>query len=77
MDFGEAFDSAEILITFLGLLAVMPVLFLMTQNITNPEFDMFGAFEVAIYGIVGALMPALIPTLLLAAVIVFLTRFSW
>jgi hypothetical protein len=72
MDFGQAVDDAGALLTLLGLLAVLPVLFVMTQNIGNPDFDMGAAFVYSIYGIVEAVMPAIILTLVVAVILYML-----
>lgn len=72
MDFGQAVDDAGALLTLLGLLAVLPVLFVMTQHIGNPDFDMGAAFVYSIYGIVEAVMPAIILTLVVAVILYLL-----
>ena len=69
MNFGQAFEDAGNLLTLLGLLAVMPVVLVMTQNMTNPNFDMIAAFEAAIFGIVDAVMPAFVATFTLAVIL--------
>lgn len=69
MEFGQAFDEAGALLTLLGILIATPIMLMMTRNIGNPEFDMNAAFLEGIYGIVGAIMPALIPTLAVAVLI--------
>lgn len=69
MEFGQAFDDAGALLTLLGILIVTPIMLLMARNIGNPEFDMNAAFLEGISGIVGAIMPALIPTLAVAVLI--------
>jgi len=74
MDFGQAVDDAGALLTLLGLLAVIPVLLVMTQNIGNPDFDMRAAFLVSIYGIVEAVMPAIVLTLIVAVVLYFVAN---
>lgn len=72
MDFGQAVDEAGALLTLLGLLAVIPVLFVMTQNIGNPDFDMDAAFVYSIYSIVETVMPAIILTFVVAVVLYLL-----
>lgn len=74
MDFGQAVDDAGALLTLLGLLAVLPVLFVMTQNIGNPDFDMRTAFLYGIYGIVEAVMPAIVLTIVVAVLLYFLAN---
>ncbi|OYR66957.1 hypothetical protein [Halorubrum ezzemoulense] len=69
MDLGQAVDDAGALLTLLGLLSVIPVLFVMTQNIGNSDFDMMSAFVYAINGIVEAVMPAIVLTIAVAVVL--------
>lgn len=69
MDFGQAVDDAGALLTLLGLLSVIPILFVMTQNIGNSDFDMMSAFVYAINGIVEAVMPAIVLTIAVAVVL--------
>jgi hypothetical protein len=69
MDFGQAVDDAGALLTLLGLLSVIPILFVMTQNIGNSDFDMMSAFVYAINGIVEAVMPAIVLTIVVAVVL--------
>lgn len=74
MNFGQAVDDAGALLTLLGLLAVLPVLFVMTQNIGNPDFDMRAAFVYSVYGIVEAVMPAIALTIIVAVFLYFLAN---
>jgi|JXWS01.1.fsa_nt_gb hypothetical protein len=74
MDFGQAIDDAGALLTLLGLLAVIPVLFVMTRNIGNSDFDMMSAFVYAINGIVEAVMPAIVLTIIVAVLLYFIAN---
>ena len=74
MDFGQAVDDAGGLLTLLGLLSVIPVLFVMTQNIGNPDFDMMSIFIYAMNGIVEALMPAISLTIIVAVTLYLLAN---
>jgi hypothetical protein len=74
MDFGQAVDDAGGLLTLLGLLSVIPVLFVMTQNIGNPDFDMMSIFIYAMNGIVEALMPAIGLTIIVAVTLYLLAN---
>ena len=77
MDFGQAFDNAGTLFTLIGLLAVIPILFVMTRNMGNSEFDMTSAFTAAIFGLVEALMPALFATVFLAVILYLIANGDW
>lgn len=77
MRFARAFDDAGTLLTLLGLLAVVPVLTLMTRAIGNPEFDVLGTFELVVYAIVDALMPAFLLTSILAIGILVIAKANW
>lgn len=74
MKFGQAIDDAGELLTLLGLLGVIPVVFLMTQNITNPDFNMIAAFETVVYGVVFAITPAIFLTLVVASLLWVLSK---
>ena len=74
MDFGQAVDDAGGLLTLLGLLSVIPVLFVMTQNIGNPDSDMMSIFIYAMNGIVEALMPAIGLTIIVAVTLYLLAN---
>ena len=74
MDFWQAVDDAGGLLTLLGLLSVIPVLFVMTQNIGNPDFDMMSIFIYAMNGIVEALMPAIGLTIIVAVTLYLLAN---
>ena len=74
MAFGQAVDDAGGLLTLLGLLSVIPVLFVMTQNIGNPDFDMMSIFIYAMNGIVEALMPAIGLTIIVAVTLYLLAN---
>ena len=66
MDFGQAWDDAGAILTLLALLPAAFITLVMTQNIGNSEFDMFSAFEAGVEVIVGAVIPALGATFILA-----------
>lgn len=74
MQFGEAFDGAGAILTLLGLLTAVPIIFLMIRNMGNPDFDMHGAFTEGIFAIVAALMPAIVLTLFLGILIYLYSR---
>lgn len=74
MNFDQALDDAGALITVLGLLAVIPLIVVMAQNISNQNFDMTAAFKVGIYGIIEAAKPAIIPTVIIAISLWFIAN---
>jgi hypothetical protein len=75
MSFGEALEDAGHILKLLGLLTAIPILIIMSQNMANPNFDMIGTAEIAIYNIIDAIIPAILTApglLLLIAVALFL-----
>lgn len=66
MNFETAWEDASATITLLALLPAFVLLFVMSRNTTNTEFDMPAAFETGVLLIVDALLPALGVTLVLA-----------
>lgn len=72
MGFAQAFEGAGAIITLIGLIPVGLILLVMTQNMTNPEFDMTAAFTAGMESIVHAVAPAPILALLLAFTILLL-----
>lgn len=81
MSFGQAWDGAGTILALLGLLGVLSILFVMTQNIGNPEFDMIAAAEAGIYGVTEIFTPALVEQFILALLIIGLvtlaSRVDW
>lgn len=76
MDFGDAWEDAGAIITLLALLPAFMLLFVMSRNMTNPEFDMLAAFETGILLIVDAILPALGATLVLALLLYVIANTS-
>lgn len=70
MSFAQAFNDAGAIISLIMALPAFFILIVMTRNIGNPEFDMIGAFTAGMETIAYALVPALVPTLLLAVIVV-------
>lgn len=66
MGFAQDFEDAGAIITLIGLLPAGFIVLVMTQNMTNPEFDMIAAFTAGIDSIVHAVAPAPVLALLLA-----------
>jgi len=77
MDFGQAAGDAEELIGILGILSVLPVLFIITQNIGNSDFEMRAAVLYSIGGIVEALMPAIGSTIIVAVLLYSLANLGF
>lgn len=73
MGFGQALDEAGAIITLIGLLPAAVILFVMTRNIDNPEFNMMAAYTAGMKLIAQSLVPVLGLTIILA-VVIFLIR---
>lgn len=69
MNFGEAWENAGAIITLLALLPAFGLLLMMTQNMTNSEFDMVAAFETSILLISDAILPVFGATIVLALIL--------
>lgn len=66
MGFAQDFEDASAIITLIGLLPAAFIVLAMTQNMTNPEYDMMAAFNAGIESIVQAISPTPVLALLLA-----------
>lgn len=69
MSLGQAFDDAGAIITLVLLIPAFLILLVMTQNMTNPEFNMIAATTAGLEAIAHAISPAPLLVLLLALVI--------